>query len=124
MIDRVDNPLVPHEEMMRRALQQAERAFEADEVPVGSVIVHEGKVIGEGFNQRETLNDPTAHAEMIAMTQAAECLGSWRLLDCTLYVTLYPTGRFSFSFFSFFSFFAATGYPECVTCPSWVASSC
>ncbi len=90
MIDRVDNPLVPHDEMMRLALQQAERAFEADEVPVGSVIVHEGKVIGEGFNQRETLNDPTAHAEMIAMTQAAECLGSWRLLDCTLYVTLEP----------------------------------
>ena len=65
-------------------------AFEADEVPVGAVIVHNDRIIAESHNQRETLNDPTAHAEMIAITQAAEALDSWRLLDCTLYVTLEP----------------------------------
>ncbi len=79
-----------HEPFMRRALQQAELAFEMDEVPVGAIIVHQGNVIAEAHNQREMLNDPTAHAEMIAITQAAETLGSWRLLDCTLYVTLEP----------------------------------
>jgi tRNA(adenine34) deaminase len=65
-------------------------AFEQDEVPVGAVIVYRDQVIAEAYNQRETLNDPTAHAEMIAITQAAESLVSWRLLDCTLYVTLEP----------------------------------
>jgi tRNA(adenine34) deaminase len=85
-----DNPLRPHDHWMRRALDQARRAFEADEVPIGAVVVHQEQVMGEGFNQREMLNDPTAHAEMIAITQAAEALGSWRLLDCTLYVTLEP----------------------------------
>lgn len=79
-----------HEPWMRRALQQAQAAWESDEVPVGAIIVSEGNVIAEAHNQRETLNDPTAHAEMIAITQAAEALGSWRLLDCTLYVTLEP----------------------------------
>ena len=59
-------------------------------MPVGAIIVHQERVIAEGRNQRETLNDPTAHAEMIAITQAAEVLQSWRLLDCTLYVTLEP----------------------------------
>lgn len=75
---------------MRLALNQARIAFEQDEVPVGAVVVYDDRVVGEGCNQRETLNDPTAHAEMIAITQAAESLGSWRLLDCTLYVTLEP----------------------------------
>jgi len=86
------NPLdfAQHEHWMRQALDQAQQAFEADEVPVGAVIVHQGQIIGAGFNQRETLNDPTAHAEMLAMTQAASALHSWRLLDCTLYVTLEP----------------------------------
>ena len=79
-----------HDSWMRRALDQAHRAFEAEEVPVGAEIVYEGRVIGEGHNQRETLQDPTAHAEMIAMSQAAQTLGSWRLTDCTLYVTLEP----------------------------------
>lgn len=79
-----------HEPFMRLALQQAQAAWEIDEVPVGAVIVYEGNIIAEAHNQRETLNDPTAHAEMIAITQAAEALGSWRLLDCTLYVTLEP----------------------------------
>jgi len=78
------------ERWMRRALDQAQRAFEQEEVPVGAVIVHENRIIGEGYNQRETLNDPTAHAEMIAITQAADVLESWRLLKCTIYVTLEP----------------------------------
>jgi len=75
---------------MRFALAEAQRAFDEDEVPVGAIVVHQERVIAAAHNQRETLNDPTAHAEMIAITQAAEALGSWRLLDCTLYVTLEP----------------------------------
>lgn len=75
---------------MRKALDQAIIAFDEGEVPVGAVIVYQERIIAEGRNQRETLNDPTAHAEMIAITQAAEVLQSWRLLDCTLYVTLEP----------------------------------
>jgi tRNA(adenine34) deaminase len=90
MIDQLQNLLQPHERWMWCALEQARQAFEAEEVPIGAVVVHEERVIGEGFNQREMLNDPTAHAEMIAITQAAEALGTWRLLDCTLYVTLEP----------------------------------
>jgi tRNA(adenine34) deaminase len=75
---------------MYSALEQARRAFEIDEVPIGAVIVHQEEIIGEGYNQRETLSDPTAHAEMIAITQAAQALGDWRLAGCTLYVTLEP----------------------------------
>jgi tRNA(adenine34) deaminase len=86
----IDNPLQPHDRWMWAALEQARMAFEAGEVPVGAVIVHQERVIAEAHNQREMLKDPTAHAEMIALTQAAEALGSWRLLDCTLYVTLEP----------------------------------
>jgi tRNA(adenine34) deaminase len=78
------------EAWMRRALRLAEEAAEQDEVPVGAIIVHKHKIIGTGANQREQLNDPTAHAEMIAITQAAASLESWRLVDCTLYVTLEP----------------------------------
>jgi len=80
----------PHEAAMRLALEQASLAYEADEVPVGAVILHGEQVVGAAHNQRETLRDPTAHAEMIAITQAAEALGGWRLDDCTLYVTLEP----------------------------------
>jgi len=76
---------------MRRALQEAEAAADENEVPVGAVIVHgERHVIAADHNRREQLRDPTAHAEMLAITQAAEALGSWRLDDCTLYVTLEP----------------------------------
>jgi tRNA(adenine34) deaminase len=75
---------------MREALRLAEEARRMDEVPVGCVIVHEGRAVARAHNQRETLQDPTAHAEMIAITQAAEALGSWRLHGCTLYVTLEP----------------------------------
>src|SRR5215471_1683982 len=79
-----------HEHFMRIALAEAEAAFAEDEVPVGAMIVHEGHVIASAHNQREQLHDPTAHAEMIAITQAAGALGSWRLEDTTLYVTLEP----------------------------------
>ena len=79
-----------HEAFMRIAYQEAEAALAADEVPIGAVIVHGDQVIASAHNQRERLRDPTAHAEMIAITQAAESLNSWRLNDCTLYVTLEP----------------------------------
>lgn len=76
--------------MMRQALAEAERALDSADVPVGAVVVHDGQIIGRGRNQREQLQDPTAHAEMIALTAAAAALGSWRLIGCTLYVTLEP----------------------------------
>src|SRR5215475_12625536 len=79
-----------HEHFMRLAYQQAQLALECNEVPVGAVIVHNERIIAAAYNQREQLHDPTAHAEMIAITQAAEALGSWRLEQCTLYVTLEP----------------------------------
>jgi len=80
----------PHEAGMALALKEAEKACSRDEVPVGAVVMHEGKVIGRGFNQVETLQDPTAHAEMIALSAAASTLRSWRLDGCSLYVTLEP----------------------------------
>ena len=79
-----------HEYYMRAALQQAELALSENEVPVGAVIVRNDRIIAAAHNQREQLRDPTAHAEMIAITQAAEAVGGWRLLECTLYVTLEP----------------------------------
>ena len=79
-----------HERYMRLALREAMTAFEEDEVPVGAVVVHDGRVVGKAHNQRETLKDPTAHAEMIALTQAAEALGGWRLTGARIYVTLEP----------------------------------
>lgn len=79
-----------HERYMQAALQQAQRAYEIGEVPVGCVIVHDGVIVGKAHNQRETLQDPTAHAEVLAITQAAAELGSWRLENTRLYVTLEP----------------------------------
>jgi tRNA(adenine34) deaminase len=79
-----------HEHFMRMALQEAQQAAEEGEVPIGAVIAHGERLVAAAHNQREQLRDPTAHAEMIAITQAAEALGSWRLVDCTLYVTLEP----------------------------------
>ncbi|MFW6124546.1 MAG: tRNA adenosine(34) deaminase TadA [Pirellulales bacterium] len=79
-----------HEHFMRLALREAEQALREDEVPIGAVIVHEERVIAAAHNQREQLHDPTAHAEMIAVTQAADAIGSWRLTGGTLYVTLEP----------------------------------
>ncbi len=75
---------------MKQALVQAEKAYKADEIPIGAIVVHDGRVIGRGYNQRERLNDPTAHGEIIAITAAANTLGDWRLNDCILYVTKEP----------------------------------
>ena len=75
---------------MRLALAQAERARHHGDVPVGAVVVHDGRVIAEACNERELRNDPTAHAELLAMRDAATRLGRWRLDDCTMYVTLEP----------------------------------
>ncbi len=79
-----------HEYFMQLALEEARQALTENEVPVGAVIVRSGQVIAQAHNQREQLQDPTAHAEMIAITQAAAACRSWRLEDCTLYVTLEP----------------------------------
>jgi tRNA(adenine34) deaminase len=79
-----------HDHYMRRALAEAEQALAELEVPIGAVIVQADRVIAAAHNQREMLHDPTAHAEMIAITQAASNLGDWRLEGCTLYVTLEP----------------------------------
>lgn len=75
---------------MFAALQEAEKAFEDGEIPVGAVVVYKNKIIGKGYNQVEKLKDPTAHAEMIAITSASNHLNEWRLNDCTIYVTLEP----------------------------------
>ncbi len=90
MIDRFNDPGQPHEYYMQLALSEAKAAYEEQEVPVGAVIVRNGAVIASAHNQREMLHDPTAHAEMIALTQAADAMGDWRLQDCILYVTLEP----------------------------------
>ena len=79
-----------HAQYMEMALNQATKAFEADEIPIGAVVVENNTIIGRGFNQRETLKDPTAHAEMIAITAAANTRGDWRLNDSVLYVTKEP----------------------------------
>ncbi|GIS42214.1 MAG: hypothetical protein Ct9H90mP15_02540 [Candidatus Neomarinimicrobiota bacterium] len=81
---------ISHEEWMKRALKLAVRAFDADEVPVGCIIVHDNKIIGQGYNQCESLNDATAHAEMIAITAASSTLDTWRLNECSIYVTKEP----------------------------------
>ena len=78
------------EYFMREALRQAQKAYAADEVPVGAVVVREGKIIGRAHNQVELLKDATAHAEMLALTQAEAAVGDWRLTDCDLYVTKEP----------------------------------
>jgi len=75
---------------MREALRQAQKAYAADEVPVGAVVVREGKIIARAYNQVELLKDATAHAEMLALTQAEAAVGDWRLTDCDLYVTKEP----------------------------------
>jgi len=80
----------PDEHFMRLALEEAERALGHDDVPVGAVLVHDGDVVGTGHNERERRQDPTAHAEMLALREAAARLGTWRLLATTLYVTLEP----------------------------------
>jgi tRNA(adenine34) deaminase len=81
---------LPDDYFMREALRQAQKAYTADEVPVGAVVVREGKTIARAHNQVELLKDGTAHAEMLALTQAEAAVGDWRLTDCDLYVTKEP----------------------------------
>jgi tRNA(adenine34) deaminase len=82
--------LCSDDHFMAEALRQAQRAFAAEEVPIGAVIVRQERIIARACNQVELLKDATAHAEMLALTQAAEAVGDWRLTDCTLYVTKEP----------------------------------
>ena len=89
----MDEPIIDlhtDDYFMREALRQAAHAYEADEVPIGAVVIREGRIIARSFNQVEQLKDATAHAEMLALTQAEEAVGDWRLTDCTLYVTKEP----------------------------------
>ncbi len=86
----VENPTGEHERWMAYAIREAEQALKRKEVPVGAIIVRENRIIGRGYNQIESLQDPTAHAEMIAITAAATHLESRRLEGCALYVTLEP----------------------------------
>jgi len=87
----VTSHFFPRDEyFMRLALREAERAMEHDDVPIGAVVVHEGEVLATGRNERELRQDPTAHAEVLALREAAERLGSWRVLESVLYVTLEP----------------------------------
>jgi tRNA(adenine34) deaminase len=89
----MDQPIIDLQSdhyFMGEALRQAARAYGAEEVPVGAVVVREGRVIARAYNQVELLKDATAHAEMLALTAAEEAVGDWRLTDCTLYVTKEP----------------------------------
>jgi tRNA(adenine34) deaminase len=87
----VSSHFFPRDEyFMRLALREATRAPDHDDVPIGAVIVNDGEVIGSGHNEREIRGDPTAHAEMIALREAARALGSWRVLETVMYVTLEP----------------------------------
>jgi len=89
----IDEPVIDLQSdhyFMGEALRQAMKAYKAEEVPVGAVVVREGHVIARAFNQVELLKDATAHAEMLALTQAEEAVGDWRLTDCTLYVSKEP----------------------------------
>jgi len=87
----VDASFFPRDEyFMRLALREAEAALEHDDVPIGAVVVREGEVIGAGRNERELRQDPTAHAEILALRDASRALGSWRVLESVLYVTLEP----------------------------------
>lgn len=85
-----ERPTLNHTLFMKAAFREAEKALANDEVPIGAVIVHDGKIIGKGYNQIELLQDATAHAEIIAIGAASEIRETWRLNDCTLYVTLEP----------------------------------
>jgi tRNA(adenine34) deaminase len=85
------SPFFPRDEyFMHLALREASQALEHDDVPIGAVIVHDGEVIGSAGNERELRADPTAHAELLALREAARALGTWRVLDSVLYVTLEP----------------------------------
>ncbi|MEC9050074.1 MAG: tRNA adenosine(34) deaminase TadA [Candidatus Neomarinimicrobiota bacterium] len=79
-----------HKDWMNESIRLAQKAFSEGEVPVGAIVVKNDKIIGRGYNQRERLNDPTAHAEILAITAASSTLEDWRLSDCTIYVTKEP----------------------------------
>ena len=81
---------IDHSLWMKQALLQAEKAFINEEVPIGAIVVNEGRIVGRGYNQKEQFKDPTAHAEVVAITAAANTLGDWRLDNCYLYVTKEP----------------------------------
>ena len=84
-------PFFPRDEyFMRLAIREAQAALDHDDVPIGAVVVRDGEVIGAGHNERELRQDPTAHAELLALREASRALGSWRVLDAVLYVTLEP----------------------------------
>ncbi len=85
-----EDPRETYERFMRAALDEAAAALDHDDVPVGAVVVHNGRIIGRGHNERERLQDPTAHAEILALTAAAQFVKSWRLVECDVYVTLEP----------------------------------
>ncbi|HET8864868.1 MAG TPA: tRNA adenosine(34) deaminase TadA [Gracilimonas sp.] len=90
-MNRIDLPMMQqHQRFMARAFMLAEQALEENEVPVGAIVVHKGSIVGKGYNQVERLNDPTAHAEMLAISSACETLSEKYLNECTLYVTLEP----------------------------------
>ncbi len=78
------------EKYMKKALEEAHKALSTYEVPIGAIIVHKGEIIGRGHNKRESLSDPLAHAEIFAIKEASKNLKNWRLMDCTLYVTVEP----------------------------------
>ena len=82
--------LTTDEKYMKEAIRQAKKAWKMEEVPIGCVIVHEGKIIGRGYNRRTTAKNPLAHAELAAIKKASKKMGDWRLEDCILYVTLEP----------------------------------
>lgn len=88
-MDSLDQTILD-QRYMRMAIDQAFIAEENGDVPIGAVIVYENRIVAKAHNQRQLLNDPTAHAEMLALTQAAEAVGNWRLHGCTIYVTLEP----------------------------------
>ncbi len=87
--DSIPKPTLD-EQYIRIAIDQAKTAEENGDVPIGAVIIHQNQIIAKAYNQREQLNDPTAHAEIIALTQAAAALETWRLTGCSIYVTLEP----------------------------------
>lgn len=89
-ISLLGHEVASDEQGMQLALQLAQQAYAHNEVPVGAIVVHQGKVIGQGFNQPISTHDPSAHAEMVAIRQAAQTLSNYRLIGCTLYVTLEP----------------------------------
>ena len=86
----MSNNVEKHEKWMRSAIQMAEKAYSLGEVPIGAVVVYNEQIIGRGYNQCESLVDPTAHAEIIAITSASNTLKEWRLTECQIYVTKEP----------------------------------